>query len=65
MKFPITLVLRGLIIMIIFSGMLILKFGWLVGLIAFAASGLVLLIGTGAIGHIILWIIEKIKRKKT
>jgi hypothetical protein len=47
--------------MIIFSGMLILKFGWLVGFIAFAASGLALLIGTGALGHIILWIKNKIQ----
>jgi hypothetical protein len=61
MKFPIALVLKGLAVMILFSGMLILKFGWLFGLIAFAASGLALLIMTGALGHIILWIKNKIQ----
>jgi len=50
-----SLIIKALIILTFISAILIWNFGWSVGLIAFAAFMVLLLIGSGTIGHIILY----------
>ena len=57
-----TIIIRGFIFFTLFSGFIVYQLGWLTGAIVFAAAFLFLLIGTGALGHIILWLKDKLKK---
>lgn len=54
-----SLIIKALIVLVGMSAILIWNFGWAVGLIAFSAMMIILLIGSGAIGHIILYLKNK------